>query len=247
MIFYFKKIFEKLKNNYLFIIFFNKYFYRDSAKVFKSIYSKKLWTPDLLKKKYKYYSGTGSYNSDIVDDYIKSLKKFISKMDNVPDIVDLGCGDFEVGSKLINSCKNYVAVDIFKDLINSNKSKYKKTKVNFLCLDITKDELPNGDIGILRQVLQHLSNKSIKNFIKNLDNKYKYIILTEHYPAGTNFKPNVDKIEGADIRLSNKSAVLLTEPPFNLKPVNMFDLCNTTTNKISGFQGYINTKVIQLF
>lgn len=241
------KIIYKVRNNYLVVILFNKYFYKDPAKIFKNIYIKKLWTPDFLKQNYKYYSGSGSHNAELVDDYIKCVKKFISNLDNAPDLVDLGCGDFIIGSKLRNSCKNYVAVDIFKDLIELNANNYRELNVNFLCLDITKENLPDGDIGVLRLVLQHMSNRSIKSFIKKLENKYKYLILTEHYPNIINFKPNEDKIDGSDIRLSKNSAVVLTEPPFNLKPLRQFDLCNTTTNTIVGFEGYLNTKVIQFF
>ena len=37
-----------------------------------------------------------------------------------------------------------------------------------MVLDITTDELPYADIYIVRQVLQHLSNRSIFNFFKRI-------------------------------------------------------------------------------
>jgi len=32
----------------------------------------------------------------------------------------------------------------------------------FLCLDIISDELPDGDLCLLREVLQHLSNREMR-------------------------------------------------------------------------------------
>ena len=85
------------------------------------------------------------------------LKKFSSK----PNVVDLGCGDFAVGSMLRKDCNNYIAVDILDKLINKNKKIYKNLNVDFRTLDFTKDNLPEGDICFVRQVLQHLSNTII--------------------------------------------------------------------------------------
>ena len=82
-------------------------------------------------------------------------------------------------------------------------------------MDIINDKLPSGDCIILRQVLQHLSNKDIEKVIKKIT-VYKYIILTEHIPLG-NFVSNKDIISGQGIRLKQNSGVNILEAPFNLK------------------------------
>ena len=97
-------------------------------------------------------------------------------------MVDLGCGDFTIGSQLRKYCKKYVAVDVFDEIIINNKIKFSNLEVDFRVLDITSDELPDGDICFLRQVLQHLSNDNIKKFLSLMSGKYKYLILTEHIP-----------------------------------------------------------------
>ena len=238
-----KKFLKNFKDNLLKRRFGNM----NNYDVFKKIYLKKLWTPEYEKKKFQFYSGAGSHDKEFTDIYLDKVEKFLTSFQNKPDVVDLGCGDFEIGSKLRKFCNNYIAVDIFDDLINHNKKIYKNYNVQFLALDITKDNLPEGDICFLRAVLQHLSNDSIKNFLFLVKKKYKYLILTEHLPNLENFRSNIDMPTSSFIRLDKISGVILTDPPFNLKVVNQITLCNLKSEKNSNFEGVINTKILQLF
>ena len=63
------------------------------------------------------------------------------------------------------------AVDIVETLIERNKTLFKRDNLEFLCLDIVKDELPKADCVIIRQVLQHLSNTEIQHILKKLKAK----------------------------------------------------------------------------
>ena len=82
-------------------------------------------------------------------------------------------------------------------------------------MDISKDELPEADCIILRQVLQHLSNTEIQRILEKLKS-FQYIILTEHLP-NADFIPNLDIISGQGIRLKQNSGVNILEKPFNFK------------------------------
>ena len=143
-------------------------------------------------------------------DFLK--KKFKKK----PIIVDLGCGDFFIGSQLARFANNYIAVDIVDELINFNKKKYNNLGVDFQSLDITKDNLPKGDVVIIREVFQHLSNKNIQNVLDKIKTQYKYLIFTETLPNSKNFKANKDFLNGPDTRRSLLSGIILTKSPFNL-------------------------------
>jgi len=224
----------------------NKFSKMTTKKVFKKIYEKKLWSPEVEKKKFKFYSGSGSNNKDFSEKYINEVSKFLITFENKPDVVDLGCGDFIIGSKLRKFCNKYVAIDIFDDLIDYNKKIYNDLNVEFKVRDITEDELPSGEICFVKDVLQHLSNDLIKKFIKLIDKKYKYLIITEHLPETKKFKANLDVPTSAFIRLDKNSGVVLTEDPFNLQILREFDLCNITPKTVKNFQGIINTKVLQL-
>lgn len=216
----------------------------EKNQIFREIYLKKLWSPESVKFEHKFYSGIGSYLPELVDNYIFEIKNFLLSLPKRPDVVDLGCGDFVIGSKLRKFCNKYIAVDIFDELINYNKKKYQDLNVDFRILDITSEELPSGDVCFVRQVLQHLSNESIVNFVKAIKNKYKYLIITEHFPSSKNFVANLDKPTGPDVRLYDKSAVILTKPPFNLRVIKDTDVCETYSDSIDGV---IKTKLLQLF
>jgi len=220
-----------------------KFLKMEKNDIFKEIYLKKLWSPESIKSSYKFYSGVGSYFPELTNDYINEIKKFLSSLPKKPDVVDLGCGDFVIGSKIREYCNNYIAVDIFDELIYFNKKKYKTLNVDFRVLDITAEELPEGEICFIRQVLQHLSNDSITDFIKAIKDKYKYLIITEHFPATNNFVANMDKPTGPDTRFYDKSAVVLTDSPFNLKVIKDTDICETTSDSI---EGVLKTKILQL-
>jgi SAM-dependent methyltransferase len=196
-----------------------------SAKdAFTKIYSEGLWGRSSDERD-SFSSGSGSRRSDIVTTYIDAIERFLSSLDKKPDVVDLGCGDFHVGSKVRHRCGNYIACDIVDSLITRNKDVYRDMGVDFRVLDITTDELPDGDVVFVRQVLQHLSNKLILDAIPRIQSKYKYLLLTEHLPASNSFVPNIDKPTGPDIRLRYESGVVLTRPPFNMQAKQDKVLC----------------------
>jgi SAM-dependent methyltransferase len=183
--------------------------------VFTNIYESNQWGG----QKGEYFSGTGSdeYNACL---YSEVVKKFI-KDKNIKKVLDLGCGDFTVGSKLQVEGVEYLGIDIVKKLVEKNRQEYGNTNVQFKCLDIISDELPDSEMCLIRQVLQHLSNGQISSILEKAK-KYKYILITEHYPfIDKDIIPNKDKVHGYDIRLYYNSAVYLDLPPFNLEISDM--------------------------
>jgi SAM-dependent methyltransferase len=216
-------------------------FSRLTAKdAFTKIYAEGLWArssndPD------SFSSGSGSRQPNIVATYIGAVEKFLTSLDQKPNVVDLGCGDFFVGSKIRHLCGNYIACDIVDSLIARNKDTYRHMDVDFRVLDFTSDELPDGDVVFVRQVLQHLSNELILNAVPKIGSKYKYLLLTEHLPHSNSFAPNVDKPTGPGIRLRYHSGVVLTRPPFNMKAKRDVVLCQTD---VSGT--LIQTRLYQL-
>ena len=188
-----------------------------TKEVFTKIYQEGHWGKSPNPEK-PFFSGIGSHDEKIVDVYIESVRSFIRSLGFKPSVVDLGCGDFNVGSKLVDMCQSYMGFDIVESLINFNKSIYKSPNITFKNVDITADELPAADLVIVRQVFQHLSNKSIEKCLQKILGSYKYLILTEHLPLSAKFTENLDKPTGRCIRLDIGSGVVLTSAPFLLRP-----------------------------
>ena len=159
-------------------------------------------------------------------------------------MVDLGCGDFNVGEQLRPYCGRYVACDVVPALIQRNRDKFAGMQVDFRCIDITEDDLPEGDIVFLRQVLQHLSNAQIFKVIKKLY-RYKVLVLTEHVQASPAFLANRDRATGGGIRMPQSSGVVLTEPPFLLRVKSESVIC-TTNQSFAQYPGLIRTTLYEL-
>jgi len=191
--------------------------------IFSAIYAQKMWGGDAA----DYCSGHGSHLKDHVDPYVQSVSAFLEKFSQPVDVVDLGCGDFNVGRQIRSKAARYVACDVVPDLIARNKTVYVDLDVDFCVVDITEDELPQGDVVIIRQVLQHLSNEAIMKVVKKLG-KFRYLVLTEFVPIG-DFVPNVNQLTGSYSRLARgvPSGVVLTAPPFNMQVKSERLICET--------------------
>lgn len=163
-------------------------------------------------------SGSGSHTNRIVDPYVDTVARFLDSLDE-PTVVDLGCGDFNVGKRLVALTKNYIACDVSSIILERNKNEFQLDNLEFRQLNIAKDELPEADVAFVRQVLQHLSNAEIFRFAESLNSlrPYRYVIVTEHVPDSDQYEPNVDKPSGPGVRVRMNSGVDLSTYPFNLR------------------------------
>jgi len=186
---------------------------RTTEEVFTSIYQQNVWGG----AREDFCSGSGTTAEAIVSAYVQTIfAKASEEKFRGLSFVDLGCGDFRVGKQLLPLCSSYTGVDIVKPLIQNNQESYANDILHFVHLNIVEDELPQGDVCFLRQVLQHLSNQQIGAVLPKLT-QYRWVFITEHYPTENRWtKPNLDKTCGGDIRAYNNSGVFLEEPPFEL-------------------------------
>jgi len=192
--------------------------------IFTKIYERNLWG-NPVNANDQFYSGSGSHREEELSVYIAAVGEFFGSFDVKPNVVDLGCGDFAVGSQIRKFCNNYVACDVVPGLIDFNKNRFNNLAVDFMALNIVDDPLPPGDVAIVRQVLQHLSNLQVNHFISRARSTYRYIIVSEHLPGKPGFEHNVDKITGPGTRMGYDSGIVLTSPPFNLRPAFERQLC----------------------
>ena len=111
----------------------------------------------------------------------------------------------------------YIGIDIFEDLVKKNTEKYgDEDRISFICKDIVDDELPNGDLCIIRQVLQHLDNASINRVLQKTRN-YKYVLITEHRTikeAAIDYNANIRTGQGTRVGIG--SGLYFEEAPFNM-------------------------------
>jgi hypothetical protein len=199
-----------------------------TEQVFTRVYESRAWGVSENPAR-PFYSGGGSRRDDEVAAYVRSVGNFLRSFPVKPNVVDLGCGDFAVGSQVRKFCNRYVACDVVPSLVDFNKTQFKALDVEFKILDLVENELPPGDVAFVRQVLQHLSNDQISRFIARVSLSYNFLVVTEHLPSHANFKHNVDKLTGPGTRMGYESGIVLTSLPFNLRPKMEKELCRVNS------------------
>lgn len=207
---------------------------------FTNIYKNHRWGSEVGQD---FYSGSGSHTKTIIYPYIDTLTRLIVN-NELHHIVEIGCGDFFVMGKVLENLRvkdfdyEYRGMDVVADLVVRNQKMFGCHNVNFSCVDASssESELPAGDICIIRQVLQHLSNADILCILDKVK-KYRYLLVTEHIYEGEGIQYNLDKGTGANIRLNKCSGVYLEQPPYDRK--NIVHLL-----RIPEYGGIIRTSLI---
>tara|TARA_Y100000389_G_scaffold200737_1_gene241822 strand:- start:45 stop:761 length:717 start_codon:yes stop_codon:yes gene_type:complete len=182
--------------------------------VFTSIYKSNHWVQkdDNLTKESLSISGHGSNLN--TKQYFNLEKNFTKLIDDykIESILDMPCGDFLWLHEIIKE-KNidYLGIDIVEDLIDSNKTRYKKKNFNFISSDILNFETDKKfDLIVIRDLFIHIKNSDISRIIQNIKKmNFNFIALNSY----TNEK-NKDVITG-----QHRKVNLLIEP-FNLKKPN---------------------------
>ena len=72
--------------------------------VFAKIYSEKEWGSN---GDAGFYSGAGSHDPAIVEPYVQAVTEYLKSWSSPPIIVDLGCGDFNVGKHFVDFRENF--------------------------------------------------------------------------------------------------------------------------------------------
>jgi SAM-dependent methyltransferase len=172
-----------------------------------------------------FFSGAGSRGA-CADTYVASISKILQRHRQETDqplrVVDLGCGDFSIGRRLLAATEHiaYIGCDIVPELIQAHSAGARDLRASFQELDIVTDDLPDGDICLVREVLQHLCNADVLRVLEKLG-KYDEVYVTEARPATLAGPPNPDKPSGPgvrwDWRAGHGRGIELDQPPFNLQ------------------------------
>jgi len=112
--------------------------------------------------------------------YVEWLKHFLLG-NSIKKVVDIGCGDWKFSKIMYPMLHNieYVGIDCVSPVIEANKIAY--PGYTFIHDEVTTnvDNIPNSDIYIIKDVLQHWCEKRIFRFLNRLikSKHFRYIII----------------------------------------------------------------------
>lgn len=179
----------------------NKYF-RSRKKAFELIYEEGYWGQDVK-------SGGGStleatkVTREII---LKIVKDY-----NIKSIVDVACGDLTWMPLVLDELKGsvkYTGCDIVESLITDHKKKHPKH--TFQSLDFVEKKIPEGELIICREALQHLPVKAIKQALHNFSSSSAKYLLATTYLRTSVFRNKRNIRPG---RCRNRNLII---EPFNL-------------------------------
>lgn len=135
------------------------------------------------------------------------------KQKHIKSIADVGCGDWQFSQNIDFSGISYTGYDVASFVIERNQKAHAKENVKFVLYDGDFDKIEPADLLICKDVLQHLPNEKIKEFLKILP-RFKYALITNDIGERVN----------EDILASGYRALDITKPPFNLKATKVFSI-----------------------
>lgn len=188
----------------------------DHLRIDKEIAMRERFEEIYDQNKWGYGSGAGSLPRH-TRGYVGMLQDFIKEHD-IETVVDLGCGDWQF-SRFINwDGVQYYGLDLVRSVIDRNTKQYSAPNIEFRLFTGNFDELPEADLLIAKDVLQHWSNASVSAFLPTLE-RYQYSLITNCVnPRGAteNFDIEDGEYRYLDIRL----------PPFNIDATEIFSFTN---------------------
>ncbi|ARU54368.1 SAM-dependent methyltransferase [Oleiphilus messinensis] len=180
--------------------------------IFETIYETNEWGKG---------SGEGSF-PEHTGGYVRFLEKFI-KTRNIKSIVDVGCGDWQFSRYVNWQGASYQGFDVVQSVIEQNQAHFTRNNVAFHLYSGKPETLPDADLLIAKDVLQHWSNENVQAFLP-LISRYKYALITNCINvSGVTENQNINdgEFRPLDLRLA----------PFNLKLDEVFSFTNRQSFK----------------
>lgn len=156
----------------------------------------------------------GSTAEDGAKSFIDYLQNFLDTHPDVTSIVDMGCGYGEM-LKNLHLSKNtyYLGLDLVDQVVAFNQRYYSKPNVAYASVNGIEDlQKYEGDLLILKDVLQHWNSKQIIYTRDHIIPHFKYAIIVSDVRTVFSRHPNTE------IRTGKSRSLDLAVSPFFMTP-----------------------------
>ena len=161
---------------------------------FSEIYERQQWGPG---------SGVGAAPDKTVE-YRAFLQQFMAR-NRIRSVVDLGCGDWQFSRLIDWTDVRYLGVDVVPAVIEKNRRDFGSDTIQFEIFELL-EKLPRADLLLCKDVLQHLPNNLVKEYLAAFRRNYKFALITnDEEPA---------EIQNTDIDAGGWRTLRLDREPF---------------------------------
>lgn len=177
----------------------------EGTRAFEAIYDTESWGNG---------SGPGSYPGWTIE-YRAFLERFF-RMNEVGSIVDIGCGDWQFSRFLHLDGIVYHGFDVVARLIDANRRRFGSDTVRFDVMPEDLAALPQADLLVMKDVLQHLPDAEIARFRAQVFGRYRFVLLTNSFEK-------IDSHRNVDVRPGEFRCLDLAAPPYGFSGAYLFE------------------------
>jgi hypothetical protein len=141
--------------------------------VFSKIYTDGYWGINETPK-----SGSGSIPAAAAP-YVDLVARFIRER-KISTVLDIGHGDWCMWEGYKFEDVSYIGIDVFSDATEFLRNQYGNKSRQFLTINAVTEELPEMQICLIKDVLQHLPNDDIIGILSKLE-KFDYLIICNDF------------------------------------------------------------------
>ncbi len=193
-----------------------------ATSVFDEIYESGVWGRN--------ESGQGSSGEGSTEQVTRAYRAFLENLireERIGSVVDAGCGDWEFSQYIDWGEASYLGIDVSSVVLKRVDTLYAGPKIRFQQGSLV-EELPPADLLIVKDVLQHLTNQDILQFIRaNLrPERYRIAVLTNDRDA--RYSANNEQIPRGGYR-----GLDLSRTPFKLEGLEDHQLFEAAPEKLT--------------
>ena len=138
----------------------------------------------------------------------RELPELLAEL-GVDVLLDAGCGDFRWMSETELPVLEYIGVEVVPELAAELARRYARPGRRFLQADITRDELPQADFVLCREVLVHFPDEDVERALAAFRRTGARWLLATTFTARETNEP---------IELGAWRTLNLEAPPFSFPP-----------------------------
>ncbi len=160
-------------------------------------------------------SGDGSTIEDSIN-----IISFI-KQNNIKQICDIGCGDFNYMKSCVNDSIEYVGFDISNHIIYQNNNSYSNNKIKFVNSNACDISYIDSQMIIIKDLFYHIPMQYVQAILYNSMNlwNWKYLII-----GNNNITRNILYTKNEDI---SRMVNILIHPYYTRKPDRVIKRINS--------------------
>ena len=147
--------------------------YMNLKEIFTHIYRKNLWQST--------ETASGLESELGQTEVLVHLLPKIFQVLGTQSLLDIPCGDFYWMQYVDLDGLHYHGADIVSELIQQNQTRFSGPQIQFSELDLTRSDLPDADLLLVRDCFVFLSHIQIWRCLKNImRHSFQYVLFSTH-------------------------------------------------------------------